>query len=86
MQRAVRHEKLVYHTLNMFQIHDQATIQIGRCWCPVNRVDDVKQALINVAVDDQPPNVCIELETDDARPPYLRTNKYTAPFQGIVDT
>ena len=83
-RRGLNREKLVYHTLNMFQIQERNTIQIGKCWCPTNRVADVKDALVRATPADQAPNVCLEMETTDARPTYLRTNKYTEVFQVLT--
>ncbi|KIH48650.1 hypothetical protein ANCDUO_21277 [Ancylostoma duodenale] len=86
--RQVRMQKTVYHHLNLFTFDGIGRFFVAECWVPVVHLDDVRAALERGAELSgstvQP--VLNVLETPEEPPTYNRTNKFTAVFQGIVDS
>ncbi|KAK6748445.1 hypothetical protein RB195_001209 [Necator americanus] len=86
--RQVRMQKTVYHHLNLFTFDGIGRFFVAECWVPLVHMDEVKAALTRGAEASgsavQP--VLNVLETPEEPPTYNRTNKFTAVFQGIVDS
>eukprot|EP00658_Telonema_sp_P-2_P049461 TRINITY_DN3761_c0_g1_i3.p1 TRINITY_DN3761_c0_g1~~TRINITY_DN3761_c0_g1_i3.p1 ORF type:complete len:936 (-),score=261.83 TRINITY_DN3761_c0_g1_i3:308-3115(-) len=81
-------ERLVYHTLNCFELSPENTLLVADCWIPSAARQQVVLAL------EEGSGAATHrafLETwpipDNARyPTFIRTNKFTDQFQAIVDT
>ena len=61
-------------------------------WCPTSEINDFKEACRSAVAGTGHPPAAVEvnpansLRTPDTPPSYFRLNKFTATFQGIVDT
>lgn len=80
-------EKLIYHTMNLFDYDIQRTTLIAEGWCPEQRIMDVQNAL---TVASQRSRALVEpvlhvLDSKDTPPTHFELNKYTKAFQSIVD-
>ncbi|MDP2439363.1 MAG: V-type ATPase subunit a family protein [archaeon] len=81
-------EKLIYHTMNLFDYDIQRTTLIAEGWVPTERLQDVSDALKCAS---EKARALVEpvlhvIETRATPPTYIPTNKYTAAFQNIVDS
>lgn len=81
--------KAIFHTLNSFNIDITAKFLIGECWVPLSHWDSIEMALHTGAEKsgcDLTAAILSRIETTEQPPTYNRTNKFTAVFQGIVDS
>lgn len=80
-------EKLIYHTMNLFDYDIQRTTLIAEGWCPEQRIVDVQTALTNASQKSRAlfEPVLHVLDSKDTPPTYFELNKYTRAFQAIVD-
>ncbi|XP_059177285.1 V-type proton ATPase 116 kDa subunit a1-like isoform X2 [Physella acuta] len=78
--------KAIYHTLNMFKIHQNSLH--GECWFPVKAIDDIRRALSigEKAGGSSIPSILQPMYTDEKPPTYYNTNKFVKGFQNIVDS
>jgi V-type H+-transporting ATPase subunit a len=86
--RVVKRERATLTSLNMLQFDLQRKVFVGEVWCPTAEVPKLRLALKGAAVKaggDMNP-ILNELETKDTPPTFLRTNRFTSGFQGLVDT
>ncbi|VDL80418.1 unnamed protein product [Nippostrongylus brasiliensis] len=86
--RQVRMQKTVYHHLNLFTFDGIGRFFVAECWVPMVHLDEVKAALergAEISGSTVQPVLNI-LDTPEEPPTYNRTNKFTAVFQGIVDS
>merc|ERR1712072_116451 len=86
-------ERSVYHTLNMFQLTPEGNFLVADCWIPTAAQDEVSQALADVASGRASGGSAqrafmepLVVGKNDKYPTFIRTNKFTAQFQAIVDT
>jgi V-type H+-transporting ATPase subunit a len=94
MKSFVKKELVVYRTLNMFKQSPQAAVLVADCWIPEYAADIVDKALkagnsntLNSSADDEMVAFMEALPNDGKKQPtFIRTNLFTAPFQGIVNT
>uniref|UniRef100_A0A0N4ZHW6 V-type proton ATPase subunit a n=1 Tax=Parastrongyloides trichosuri TaxID=131310 RepID=A0A0N4ZHW6_PARTI len=84
----VKFYKSIYYTLNLFTFDGIGKFMVAECWVPLDDITNVRQALEDGAEKNgatvKP--VLNILETHETPPTYNRTNKFTAVFQGIVDS
>ncbi|CAL2041027.1 hypothetical protein CAEBREN_11295 [Caenorhabditis brenneri] len=86
--KQVRMIKTVFHMLNLFTFDGIGRFFVGECWIPLRHVDDVRKA-IEIGAERSGSSVkpvLNILETSVTPPTYNATNKFTAVFQGIVDS
>lgn len=86
--KQVRMIKTVFHMLNLFTFDGIGRFFVGECWIPLKHVEDVRKA-IEVGAERSGSSVkpvLNILETSVTPPTYNETNKFTAVFQGIVDS
>ncbi|XP_041371566.1 V-type proton ATPase 116 kDa subunit a1-like [Gigantopelta aegis] len=83
----VRKIKAIYHTLNMFNLDVTQKCLIAECWCPVDDLDRIQQALRRGTEQSgsSVPSILNRMITKQEPPTYNRTNKLTQGFQAIVD-
>ncbi|KAG2703331.1 hypothetical protein I3760_06G133100 [Carya illinoinensis] len=83
----VRKEKSVYHTLNMLSLDVTKKCLVGEGWSPSFATKQIQHALERAAFDSnsQVGAIFQVLQTKELPPTYFQTNKFTSPFQEIVD-
>lgn len=85
----VRREKAVYHTLNMLNYDTSNALFIADVWAPSHALERVRTALNagRQRSHAQVPSIMEERPIRKETPPtYFRTNRFTAVFQGIVES
>lgn len=84
----VRREKLVYATMNNFLFDSRRKTLIAEGWAPTFALGSIQMALHRAAeaAGTSVPPVLQELKTKQTPPTYQLTNKFSAAFQGIVDS
>ncbi|VDI32314.1 V-type H+-transporting ATPase subunit a [Mytilus galloprovincialis] len=84
----VRKIKAIYYTLNQFNIESSQKCLIAECWCPVEDLDRIQQALRRGTErsGSSVPSILNKMGTKQTPPTYNRTNKFTEAFQAIVDS
>jgi len=89
IKKFVKQEMVVYHTLNCFRVSDKDTLLVADCWIPAYAKSIVREALLegkqNMSSEQQM-GYMEPLPETGTFPTYIRTNKFTAPFQSIVNT
>lgn len=87
-QKQVRMQKSVYHTLNLFTFDSIGKFFVAECWVPLSDLDNVRQALERgVEINGMTVKPVLNmLETTEEPPTFNKINKFTAVFQGIVDS
>ncbi|XP_012943960.1 V-type proton ATPase 116 kDa subunit a1 isoform X2 [Aplysia californica] len=77
--------KAIYHTMNMFKVHQNSLI--AECWFPLRAIDDIRNALsLGEKVSGSSiPSVIQPMDTHEAPPTYYNSNKFVKGFQNIVD-
>jgi len=93
IKRFCLQERLVYHTLNSFQLTPEGTFLVADCWIPTAAQQQVSEALSTGsggrAAGGSSHRAFMEpliVGKKDIYPTYIRTNKFTTQFQAIVDT
>ena len=83
----VRHEKAIYHTLNMFSVDVTKKALVGEGWIPKSDRDSIKLALREATAQSntQVQTVFQQLKTTSMPPTHFKTNKWTSAFQGIIN-
>ncbi|KAK2381727.1 V-type proton ATPase subunit a3 [Trifolium repens] len=84
----VRKEKSIHHTLNMLSLDVTKKCLVAEGWSPVFATKQVQDALKRAAKDSnsQVSAILQVLHTRESPPTYFRTNKFTSPYQGIIDS
>jgi V-type H+-transporting ATPase subunit a len=84
----VKKIKSIYHALNMFNLDVTQRCLIAECWCPVEDLDQIQQALTTGTErsGSTVPSILNRMSTNDAPPTYFKTNKFTRGYQAIVDS
>ncbi|XP_032512441.2 V-type proton ATPase 116 kDa subunit a 1-like isoform X1 [Danaus plexippus] len=85
---AVRKEKAIYHTLNMFSMDIVKKCLIAECWVPRQDLHILQKALDNgVKASGSPiPSILHHVPTREVPPTFNRTNKFTRGFQTLIDS
>uniref|UniRef100_A0ACD5WNC7 Uncharacterized protein n=2 Tax=Avena sativa TaxID=4498 RepID=A0ACD5WNC7_AVESA len=83
----LKKENAIYHTLNMFSLDVTKKCLIAEGWSPVFATSKVQDALHRATIDSnsQVGSIFQILNTRESPPTYFQTNKFTSPFQGVVD-
>lgn len=83
----VKKEKSIYHTLNMLSFDVTKKCLVAEGWCPIFANNQIQNALQQATFDSnsQVGAIFQVLHTKESPPTYFRTNKFTKPFQEIVD-
>ncbi|XP_054163547.1 V-type proton ATPase 116 kDa subunit a 1-like [Oppia nitens] len=83
----VRKMKAIFHSMNMFAFDVTQKCLIAECWCPTDRLDNVRMALRygTERSGSSVPSILNRMETSEQPPTFNRTNKFTVGFQTIVD-
>ncbi|XP_030950661.1 V-type proton ATPase subunit a3-like isoform X2 [Quercus lobata] len=83
----VKKEKSIYHTLNMLSFDVTKKCLVAEGWCPIFATSQIQNALQRATFDgnSQIGAIFQVLHTKESPPTYFRTNKFTSPFQEIVD-
>jgi V-type H+-transporting ATPase subunit a len=85
-QKRILKEKATYHTLNLFNYDIGRKCLIGQAWCSRLAIEDVQVALRRATVKSGAvvPSILTIINTNEHRPTYFRTNKFTRVFQDII--
>ncbi|XP_053603485.1 V-type proton ATPase 116 kDa subunit a 1-like isoform X2 [Plodia interpunctella] len=85
---AVRREKAIYHTLNMFNMDIVKKCLIAECWVPKVDLPMLQKALDDgVKASGSPiPSFMHCVPTREIPPTFNRTNKFTNGFQNLIDS
>lgn len=85
---AVRKEKAIYHTLNMFSMDIVKKCLIAECWVPRKDLYILQKALDNgVKASGSPiPSILHHVPTLETPPTFNRVNKFTRGFQTLIDS
>ena len=85
---AVSREKATLSALNMIAFDIRRKVFIAEGWVPTASVGALRLALRRASArrGNATSAILTELTTPATPPTYLRTNKFTAGFQGLVDT
>ncbi|XP_052753523.1 V-type proton ATPase 116 kDa subunit a 1-like [Galleria mellonella] len=85
---AVRKEKAIYHTLNMFSMDIVKKCLIAECWVPRRDLYILQKALDDgVKASGSPiPSILHQVPTKEIPPTFNRTNKFTRGFQNLIDS
>ncbi|XP_048779832.1 V-type proton ATPase 116 kDa subunit a 1-like isoform X2 [Ostrea edulis] len=83
----VRKIKAIYYTLNMLNLDVTQKCLIAECWCPVQDLDRIQQALRGGTErsGSSVPSILNRMKTKEIPPTYNRNNKLTQGFQNIID-
>lgn len=83
----VKKEKSIYHTLNMLSFDVTKKCLVAEGWCPIFATSQIQNTLQRATFDgnSQIGAIFQVLHTKESPPTYFRTNKFTSPFQEIVD-
>jgi len=73
-------EKALFQTLNMMKWHSQTFT--GYFWAPVDQQNYISERLSSYSAV----RISVYENHNIARPTYIKTNKFTAVYQRIVDT
>lgn len=82
----VTKEKAIYHTMNLFNYDVGRRCLIAEGWVPSTSLDEVQEAVDRASQRSGARIVMHSIETREKPPTFFRTNKYTAAFQGIIDS
>jgi len=83
----VKQEMVVYHTLNLFEQSPSGTLLVAECWIPAYAQDIINRALEEGNKSSAAGGYMEPLPDDNkVHPTFIRVNRFTAPFQGIVNT
>uniref|UniRef100_A0AAX7SVZ1 V-type proton ATPase subunit a n=1 Tax=Astatotilapia calliptera TaxID=8154 RepID=A0AAX7SVZ1_ASTCA len=82
----VKKMKAIYHILNLCSFDVTNKCLIAEVWCPVSDLANLRGALEEGSVSDATvPSFVNRIPSTDTPPTLLRSNKFTAGFQSIVE-
>ncbi|XP_056390229.1 V-type proton ATPase 116 kDa subunit a 2 isoform X1 [Hyla sarda] len=83
----VKKMKAIYHMLNLCSFDVTNKCLIAEVWCPVEDLQDLKRALEEGSRKSgaSVPSFINRIPSNETPPTLIRTNKFTAGFQNIVD-
>lgn len=84
---AIRREEDIYKTLNLLSYDPGRKTLVAEGWTPTRDITTIQLGLrraTETAGTSVPP-ILSELKTHQMPPTFLRTNKFTAGFQGLID-
>mmetsp|Transcript_2122 Transcript_2122/g.5990 ORF Transcript_2122/g.5990 Transcript_2122/m.5990 type:complete len:830 (+) Transcript_2122:53-2542(+) len=84
----VEREKATLRVLNMLEFDYRRKVFVAEMWVPSKELSQLRLALRRAAIlaGGETKPILNEIETVDTPPTFLRTNKFTVGFQGLVDT
>ncbi|XP_036329535.1 V-type proton ATPase 116 kDa subunit a1-like [Rhagoletis pomonella] len=79
--------KAIYHTLNFFNMDVSSNWLIGEGWVPTRDLPVVRDALARAStkVNSTVSSFLNVIETNEQPPTFYRTNKFTRPYQNLID-
>ena len=83
----VRKMKAIYHTMNLFNMDVSKKCLIGECWVPMSDLGVVRDCLNEGSrlCGSSIPSFLNVIYTEESRPTFHRTNKFTRGFQNLID-
>jgi V-type H+-transporting ATPase subunit a len=80
--------KAIYHVLNFFNLDVTAKCMIGECWCAVEDLESIHEALKRGTKrsNSSAEPIINRMSTNEDPPTFHRENKFTNGFQAIVDS
>jgi len=83
----VKREKMIYHSLNKFNIDVTSKCLVAQGWIPTKNREEVLQALKEACVDSNAPvnTVFHQVYTSESPPTYFESSKVITAFQSVVD-
>ncbi|XP_076667754.1 V-type ATPase subunit a family protein Vha100-2 isoform X2 [Andrena cerasifolii] len=83
----VRKMKAIYHTMNLFNMDVSKKCLIGECWVPMSDLGVVRDCLNEGSrlCGSSIPSFLNVIYTEENRPTFNRTNKFTRGFQNLID-
>ncbi|XP_055902515.1 V-type proton ATPase 116 kDa subunit a 1-like [Eupeodes corollae] len=83
----VKKMKAIYYTLNLFNVDVTKKCLIGECWVSIKDLNVVQRALSDgsAQVGSSIPSFLNVINTNEPRPTFNRTNKFTQGFQNLID-
>ncbi|XP_053557794.1 V-type proton ATPase 116 kDa subunit a 2 [Bombina bombina] len=84
----VKKMKAIYHILNLCSFDVTNKCLIAEVWCPVADLQNVRGGLVEGSRKSgaSVPSFLNVIQTNEVPPTLIRTNKFTAGFQNIVDS
>eukprot|EP01126_Amoeba_proteus_P061037 TRINITY_DN8152_c0_g2_i5.p1 TRINITY_DN8152_c0_g2~~TRINITY_DN8152_c0_g2_i5.p1 ORF type:complete len:853 (-),score=109.04 TRINITY_DN8152_c0_g2_i5:68-2626(-) len=84
----IEREKIIYHTMNLFNYDVGRRCLIAEGWCPVKAQDQIQMALRAGRERSGAliPSILNVVPSDETPPTYFETNKFTSSFQSIVNS
>jgi len=81
-------EKAIYDTMNMFNYDVGRRCLIAEGWCPKTSTEKIVTALRTATESSGAlvPSILSIVKAHEEPPTFFRTNKFTKPFQGIIDS
>jgi len=81
-------EKAIYDTMNEFNYDVGRRCLIAEGWCPKTSTEKIVTALRTATESSGAlvPSILSIIKAHEEPPTYFRTNKFTAPFQAIIDS
>ncbi|KAI8051374.1 V-type ATPase 116kDa subunit family-domain-containing protein [Gilbertella persicaria] len=87
IKNIVHREKAIYCAMNMFNFDPNRQCMIAEAWCAKNQVDMVQAAITRVTLENTMSPILTMVPSTHRTPPTCHpTNKFTRPFQELVDT
>ncbi|CAH2295753.1 V-type proton ATPase 116 kDa subunit a [Pelobates cultripes] len=81
----VKKMKAIYHILNLCSFDVTNKCLIAEVWCPVDDLPSIRKGLEEGSSGASIPSFINRIPSSDTPPTLIRTNKFTAGFQNIVD-
>lgn len=83
----VKREKMIYHSLNKFNIDVTSKCLVAQGWIPTKSREDILQALKEACLESNAPvnTVFHQVYTSESPPTFFESSKVIKAFQGVVD-
>lgn len=83
----VKREKMMYHSLNKFNIDVTSKCLVAQGWIPTCNREEILQALKEACMESNAPvnTVFHQVYTSEDPPTYFESSKVISAFQGVVD-
>jgi len=83
----VKREKMIYHSLNKFNIDVTSKCLVAQGWIPTKNREEILQALKEACLESNAPvnTVFHQVYTNESPPTYFESSKVITAFQSVVD-